>query len=112
MSDTLWPGRKLLVNQELVSRDGNFRLVMQSDGNLVEYRSDGNVPFSSDTCGRSVAHAIMQTDGNFVIYSPGGEAIWATNTPGHRGAYLVLQNDGNIVIYWPTKEVLWANRPD
>ncbi|MFJ5029495.1 hypothetical protein ACIQB5_15525 [Streptomyces sp. NPDC088560] len=46
---------------------------MQSDGNLVVYKSGGG-PSS-------------------------GGALWSTGTWGHTGAYATLQNDGNFIVY-------------
>lgn len=41
----LSPGQQLAVGRQLASPDGSFRLAMQSDGNLVEYRA--TVPLRS-----------------------------------------------------------------
>jgi len=111
MSNTLGPGKQLLINQSLISGDGMFKLILQSDGNLVLYQSGNIARWHTHTNGSSVSRAIMQTDGNFVIYSPSNKVVWHTNTYGHPGAYLTLQNDGNIVIYWqpprPSMKALW-----
>ncbi|MGW4809221.1 trypsin-like serine protease [Kitasatospora sp. NPDC004272] len=47
---------------------------MQTDGNFVLYKADGNP-------------------------SNGSGVLWATNTPGQSGAFLDLQVDGNLVLY-------------
>ena len=68
-------GQYLSVNDYLVSDNGEFFAVMQSDGNFVLYRGSG----PSDNQGYiwSISHtslpagqyfAIMQGDGNFVVY--------------------------------------------
>ncbi|MEV6115972.1 hypothetical protein AB0L59_26580 [Streptomyces sp. NPDC052109] len=61
---------------------------MQSDGNLVVYKTTGG---------------------------PGkGGVLWATNTSGHSGAYAYMQNAGNLVVYKSTggpgkRGALWAS---
>ena len=86
------------------------RKVMQSDGNLVIYSSDGRALWGSGTGGtpgNPGAYVTMQSDGNLVIYSR--KAIWSTNTPGNSGATKVFQNDGNLVIYSKDGKPLWAS---
>lgn len=75
----------------LVSLNGTFKLIMQSDGNLVLYRGT-QVLWSSGAKGAG-AYAAMQTDGNLVIYSA-GLAKWTSNTADFPGAKLQLQDDG------------------
>jgi hypothetical protein len=91
-------GHGLAAGESVVSCDGRFELVLQSDSNLVLY-SGGMALWSTGTnCqyGRALA---MQGDGNLVLYSNTGAALWDTHTNGHPGATLAVQNDGNVVIY-------------
>jgi hypothetical protein len=87
------------------------KLVMQGDGNLVEYAMYGSsnwVPaWWSNTAGGRGAYAIMQSDGNFVIYGWGGAAVWRTNTSGNYGAHLSVQSDANLVVYRSDNHPLW-----
>jgi hypothetical protein len=63
---------------------------MQSDGNLVVYKSGGGPTtggalWSSRTYGHTGAYALLQNDGNFVVYKSGGGpttggSLWASNT--------------------------------
>jgi hypothetical protein len=55
-------------------------VVMQTDGNLVIYRSNGSALWASNTYGNPNSSLVMQNDCNAVIYKPGGIPIWATNT--------------------------------
>ena len=99
-------------DQSLTSSSGDWRLLMQGDGNLVGYHRRQNdnandVPFwSSGTAGHSGAVCIMQGDGNLVIYWQ-GQPIWSTVTPGNPGAKLVMQGDRNIVIYRSNGTAAW-----
>jgi chitodextrinase/murein DD-endopeptidase MepM/ murein hydrolase activator NlpD len=90
-------GETLQPNQELISPNGTYRLVMQYDGNLVEYQ--GSTPlWASNTAGDNGATVTMQGDGNLVIYL-NGVPKWASNTAGFPGDSLALQDDSNLVIY-------------
>jgi hypothetical protein len=95
----LKPGARLNAGASITSCSGVARLVMQSDGNLVLYRSDGQSIWASQTNGRPASHLIMQNDGHLVIYGKDGKATWGTHTNGRNGAYLFVQDDGNVVLY-------------
>lgn len=102
MPNILNPNQSLYVNQFLISPNRKYKLIMQTDGNLVLYRVRDNYPlWHTQTHGQPVSRAIMQGDGNFVLYLTNGRPVWATGTQGHPGSYLVLQDDGNLVIYKP-----------
>lgn len=110
MNNLLLPGQQLNINDRLMPPTGRTVLIMQSDGNLVLYRTDnGSALWSSNTCGQPVTHAIMQADGNFVCYDANGHAHWATGTNGNPGAQLLIQDDGNLVVYGPRQIPLWAS---
>jgi hypothetical protein len=104
---TLSPNQQLSANQYVLSDNGEYQLIMQGDGNLVEY-FQGRALWGSGTQGHPGAYAIMQGDGNLVIYRPGGVAIWATGTYGHPGAYAIMQGDANLVVYG-SGGALWTN---
>lgn len=102
--NTLHPGEKLLPGQALTSKNGRYTLVMQEDGNLVEYE-DGRKVWASDTFWRGSTFE-AQSDGNFVIYGPGHVARWATETY-VSDSWMILQDDRNVVIVAHGKPV-WA----
>ena len=66
----------LTANQSIYSPNGQYQLIMQGDGNLVEYGPGGQVIWDAGTNGNPGAYAIMQGDGNLVVYSPAGKALW------------------------------------
>jgi outer membrane protein assembly factor BamB len=102
MASLLESKRSLGFNAPLVSPNGRFELILQSDGNLVLYRlTDGKALWDSKTYGRSVMIAIMQGDGNLVLYDCNFAAVFASNTSGNPGSFLLMQDDGNVVIYRP-----------
>lgn len=104
--DSLGPGETLIPNQRLVSGDGRYVLVMQGDGNLVEY-APNNVPIWASGTGTANSRLVMQGDGNLVIYTPAGTPVWATATNGTGGSFVQLQNDANIVVYTGSRTAVW-----
>jgi hypothetical protein len=103
----LTANQQLDSNQSLYSCNGEFDLIMQSDGNLVLYQG-GTPLWASGTVGSGADEAIMQGDGNFVVYTSSGSAPWASGTAGNSGAYLDVQNDANVVIYSSSGAALWS----
>jgi hypothetical protein len=94
--------------QRLVSPNGQYVLVMQGDGNLVEY-APGNRPIWAS--GTNVRDSVvrMQGDGNVVIIAPGNRPVWSTGTNGNPGATLELQTDANLVVYAQGHSPRWAS---
>jgi hypothetical protein len=101
-------GEGLGPKQSLKSCDGRFKLIMQSDGNLVLYMS-GDPLWATGTNGGDGYAMWMQTDGNFVLYNPYQKPLWAAGTNKHAGATLHIQDDGNLVVYGPGGKALWSS---
>lgn len=95
----------LLAGQSIFSNNGKYRLVMQTDGNVVFYRTTDNaVRFATYKYGSYLA---MQSDGNLVQYSGSNQPLWYTSTNGNPGAYLNVQDDGNLVVYNTANVAKW-----
>ena len=107
--DTLEAPQTMHAPSMLQSSNGAYRMVMQTDGNLVEYTSANQALWASWTQGRPGAWLAMQGDGNLVIYSAADRPLWASGTQGHPGAWLAMQNDGNLVVYSAADRPLWAS---
>jgi hypothetical protein len=107
--DRLNTNEQLGAGQRLVSTDGRFSLVMQTDGNLVIY-GPGGPTWSSNTAGSGGSRVVMQGDGNLVMYTAAGAPVFATNTRGAAAA-LVMQNDSNLVEYTSSGPVWASNDP-
>ena len=109
-TSTLQPDAILLPGDRRTA-PGGVILLMQTDGNLVEY-VNGAARFASRT---QASLGYMQPDGNFVLYSVSGTGassspgtlvpVFDTHTGGFPGSRLVVQTDTNLVVYTP------ANRP-
>ncbi len=85
---------------------GQFRLNMQSDGNLVERNLAGTAEWSTGTKSAG-AHAVMQTDGNLVVYSTTNVALWASNTALNPGAHLSIGGLGQLTVVALSGVALW-----
>lgn len=106
MSNILAPNQFLDINSTLTSTNGQYQLLLQSDGNLVVYHLANHHPvWASGTDGSNAMRAIMQSNGNFVLYDFLGDALWASGTNGKPGSFLIIQDDGNLVIYQPNLPV-------
>jgi hypothetical protein len=94
---TVKSGANFKVGTYVLSPSRQYKLIYQTDGNLVLYRASGEFLWNNgkvNTGGRLT----MQTDGNLVSYNAAGKALWATGTHGKPGAVLGVQDDGNVVI--------------
>ncbi|MDH6145443.1 MULTISPECIES: hypothetical protein [Kitasatospora] len=104
-------GNCLLPGDQMVSADGAYRLVYQSDGNLVEYDQWGSALWSTSTQGHAPGKAIMQNDGNFVVYDTFQNAVWSSSTNFNcnpSANWLRLQDDANLVVYRPHGSGAWT----
>ncbi|WP_186316175.1 hypothetical protein [Catellatospora sichuanensis] len=100
----------LSAGQYILSPDGRFGLLMQTDGNLVAYGpspcgwAQPNIcrgPYdwwASNTGGQPGNVVDMQSDGNLVIYRPNGSVAWASNTGGSGATHLMVTNQGRFYL--------------
>jgi Carboxypeptidase regulatory-like domain len=102
----LLPNTTLSANQSLFSPDGQFKLVMQGDGNLVEYEGSTSI-WASGTSGTG-NYAVMQGDGNLVVYSSTNAVKWASGTSGNAGAFLQLADGGVLSVQAVNGGPLWT----
>lgn len=103
--------RRLAPGSSMRSLSQRYRLIYQTDGNLVLYDDTGSrgALWSTGTSGTSAGQMVVQSDGNVVLYNATGEALWNSETPGNPGAFLLVQDDGNLVLYSNTTgQALWS----
>jgi hypothetical protein len=93
-------GEAVTSAQPLESQNGQYSVVVQSDGNVVIY-GPGGATWSTGTFGSAGSYFVLQSDGNVVLYGPAGTVDWSAHTAGLGGTELVVQNDGNLVLYGP-----------
>lgn len=100
-------GDELHAGQGLVSANGEFSLIMQTDGNLVMYNNWGRAEWDSGTEGHDGVILAMQGDGNLVLYAPGGVAIWDAGTEGTAGREVHVAPNGDLQVRAPGGGVVW-----
>lgn len=119
LGNILRVNERLAIGQSLVSPNGTFSLLMQTDSNLAAYRgpptTTANVYFATNTewlpSGQRPQYLAMQKDGNCVLYDPSGAARWSTGTygPDFVDPYFSVQDDGNLVVYHDGLKAIWAS---
>ncbi|MCC8247658.1 S8 family serine peptidase [Saccharothrix luteola] len=105
--DRLLRGEVLQAGQSKVSRDSQYTLAMQGDGNLVLYGPGSQALWSSGTAGSGATYAVLQNDGNLVVYTATGIPRFHTVTQGTTADRLLVQTDANLVLYGPAGQVFW-----
>lgn len=104
--------------ENLVSKNGQYQMSFQTDGNLVVYQGSKAIWASNTNVGVKSDKLAFQTDGNLVLYFM-NYATWASGIygSGYNNAYLVMQDDGilaaynNGSLYWSTKPKSQTSTP-
>jgi pseudomonalisin len=88
-------GQSLTAGQSLDDAFDQYRLTVQSDGNVVEY-GNGRALWSLGTSG--VGNVLtLQNDGNLVVRSATGKALWSAGSKGS-DATLIIGIGGDVEI--------------
>ena len=88
----------LIPGQYMLSNNGDYELIYQGDGNLVEYYHFQEAVWASKELSSSPGWAVMQPDGNLVTYDSNGHPYWASGTSGNSNSVLFLDDSGRLVI--------------
>lgn len=102
----LAPGETLQAGQSLVSPNGWFTVVVQTDGNVVLYNKGMTAIWSTRTRGNNL-RLVHQLDGNVVLYDDQNHVYWQTGTGGFQTSGLHIQSDGNFALYATDGKALW-----
>ncbi|MCA9342905.1 CHAP domain-containing protein [Candidatus Saccharibacteria bacterium] len=105
-TDRLRVGQKMTANQYIESFNTTHVLMMQTDGNLVQYGDGFKVLWHTGTDGNPGAFAVFQTDGNLVVYAADGRPLW-NSRPRYGADKVILQDDGHLVTYSSNMQPLW-----
>jgi hypothetical protein len=103
-------GGRLNVNEERYSSDRSYRLVYQTNGELILWDTRTNARLWSRSL-TPTGHVVMEKSGHLVAYTESGTVLWQSNK-GVADGHLVVQTDGNVVIVSPTGDPAWASRYD
>ncbi|KQS73440.1 hypothetical protein ASG41_01950 [Modestobacter sp. Leaf380] len=108
---TLKTGQQLFSGQYLVSANGQSRLTMQADGNVVASGTGGRILWASYVYSPG-ARLILQPDGNVVEYSAAGQVLWHSNTWNNPNAVLTVRADGASAVTDAGSRVVWSTPAD
>lgn len=112
--NSLASGDRLQAGDHLISNNGNVRLEMQSDGDLVLYEDVIQIigvktvkHWSSDTGSHPGAYVTFQTtDGNLVVRDTDHHSLWSTGSA-KGAAKLMIQDDCDLVKVDSRGNVIW-----
>ncbi|XP_008316311.1 mannose-specific lectin-like isoform X1 [Cynoglossus semilaevis] len=106
--NSLSTDQELRPGESLMSLNGNYKAILQTDGNFVVY---GWAPlWASNTWKKDSHRLILQSDGNLVIYDKTIKPLWASDTWSNEISHrmrLTMQDDGRLVLSKDGKET-WA----
>jgi len=101
----------------------NYKIQMQTNGNLVISDNDNIIIWSLDTINYNNTTPlvisstmiggtlVMQTNGNLAAVNTAGKIYWQTNTTG-TGVYAVMQPNGIFALYDNTNKNIWSSAPN
>ena len=102
-------GQQLTSGQYLASPSQQYILLLQSDGNLVEYYTPTrSVLLATNTAGNPGDRLYFQGS-NLVVYSSKDAVLWQSGTGSTTASELQLQDDGNLVLYNTTGLPVWES---
>ncbi|WP_439693466.1 peptidoglycan DD-metalloendopeptidase family protein [Curtobacterium sp. SP.BCo] len=99
-------GTWLHPGDSITSRNGQFQLVMQGDGNLVEYGIGRKVLWASSTTRAPGSSAVVNPDGRITIVQ-NGKLIARWGVAGRVGKQLQLGADGAITSLDTAGGIVW-----
>ena len=106
--EVLNSGEQGSPGEQMVSPNRQYRLIMQSDGNLVIYDAANTPLWNTGTEGSSGTVFRVNPDGNPVVVRPGNIPVCTFDINGRGHAVrVVLQNDSNLVVVDDVGVVLW-----
>jgi hypothetical protein len=122
-TSVLPPNQTMSPGQFLTSQNGQFRLVLQTDGNLVIkngetiiWAADINQPYSQTLHRRKMREPLQFVISNSgFLYDPSRGRLWiaesthSTDKSLWYNTCMLIQDDGNLVIYdMRTGDLRWA----
>ncbi|KAK1259901.1 Mannose-specific lectin [Acorus gramineus] len=100
-TNILYSGQRLSAGQSL--REGNYRLLMQSNCNLVLYNGDYILWSTGTQYMGTNCYLTVTYDARLIVYDSSGRPVWTSDTyrAGRENYVLILQTDGSLVLYGP-----------
>jgi hypothetical protein len=111
-------GSYMYPGAQLTSPNGQNRLIMQYDGNLVMYNAYWQPLWNSNTAGRPGSYMVLQYDGNLVVRDGNGYPLYNiydfSRNPHAQvictvcgvNGFLSVEDDGNMIVF--AGNVVWT----
>jgi RHS repeat-associated protein len=109
LGSTLNAGSTLQDGQTMWSPTRQYRVTMQTDGNLVIYTAGGSPVWGSGTNPHSGLMLTLQNSGELGIHDNYGTVKWTSYTSPSSEDTLTLQDDGDLVLKEGTGTLLWSS---
>ncbi|MDB9961148.1 hypothetical protein OAD62_03550 [Oceanihabitans sp.] len=120
-TNSLITGEPLKVNTKLISDNGDYYLIVETDGNLCLHGPSGVYwcAMSQNSIGGGLL--VLQKDGNLVVKNKEGGTNWASKTHpyfdskfkyGNKPKKLALENDGTLALYNKKGKEVWRANID
>ncbi|HSX47567.1 MAG TPA: hypothetical protein VLF63_02220, partial [Patescibacteria group bacterium] len=112
LPNVLWAGQYLYPGYQIWSAGHHFRLIEQTDGNLVIYNQYNNAVWASGSWGIPPGFLVMQGDGNLLQRDVWGNTLHYGGLPSNtqnlscNSAY--IGDDGDINIYTTSGYLRWT----
>jgi len=116
-------GQPLMVNTKLNSDNGDYYLIVETDGNLCLYGPSGVYwcAMSQNPIGGGLL--VLQKDGSLVVKNKEDDTEWSSKThpyfdakfasgKGNKPKKLAIENDGTLALYNKKGKVVWTPNID
>jgi hypothetical protein len=119
-TNSLITGEPLKVNTKLISDNGDYYLIVETDGNLCLHGPSG-VYWCASQNSIGGGLLVLQKDGNLVVKNKEGGTNWASKTHpyfdskfkyGNKPKKLALENDGTLALYNKKGKEVWRANID
>ncbi|RIJ76241.1 hypothetical protein D1871_12340 [Nakamurella silvestris] len=108
-TDTLLTGTVMHAGDQLVSKNGKYRMVVQADGNVVVLHGKKAL-FNTGTFGKGRTNLVLGPKGDLVVRTAKNTVLWRSHTKG-KGAYkLVINNAGTLILYKGKGRGVWTSK--
>ena len=102
MSSQLLPGQSLGAGDSVVSDNGQYTFILQTDSNIVLY-INYNTPnqkslWSAHTVGKGIEQVTMETDGKLLGFDSAGHKVWSLGVDAPKNSFLQVTDDGRAAI--------------
>ncbi len=104
--DTLSAGSSLKTNEGLISKNKKYKLVLQSDGNMV-LKSNTSIIWQSLTTAKNIKLDYNLSGDLTLTDTDSNTVIWNSKTPNWKTTSLQITDDGNFALY-NDKDIIWS----